>query len=80
MLGDGHVALADLALEAFADGREDRVQQGALGQGGKAPEERGVGQWPADLLPRELGGRHGGHPLAPEALEELAHTELVEAA
>ena len=55
------------------------VERDDAGQRGEAAEQGGVRQRPAEVLARELRRRHGQQPLGPEAQDELAEAELVEA-
>src|SRR5271166_4902989 len=57
----GYVALGDGVLEgeALADRAFDGGQRDDAGERGEAAEQRGVGDRPAGVLARELGGGHG---------------------
>src|SRR4051794_11126776 len=66
------VPLRHLAREADMDRGRDRLERDDAAERGEAAEQRGVRQWPADVLPRELGGRDGEHVEV-----ELAETELL---
>ena len=54
----GDVVLGDRAGELGADRVRDRLERDQAGQRGEAAEQHGVGQRPAEVLERDLGGRH----------------------
>ena len=66
------------AAEPLPDGRANRAD-GDLGrEGGEAPEQRGIGQRPADLALRHLGRGHRQQALGPEPGRQGLQPELVE--
>ena len=57
-----------------------RVERDDSGQRGEAAEQGSVRQRPAEVLAREVGGRHGEQSLRRERADEVVEPELVERA
>ena len=65
--------------EALADRARHRLERDQPAERREAAEQRRVRDSAPGVLARKLGGRHGQQPLAAEAPDEVAETELVEA-
>src|SRR5881394_2212021 len=76
----GDIVLGHGAGKLGADRVRDGVERDEARQGGEAAEQHRVGQRPAEVLARDLGGGHGEKPFTAKALRDLGEAELVEAA